>query len=337
MNTAITFIEYHLAENTITSDELSLMYPEWSVEKIVSKTGISKVHHAGDNECASDLAEKAVNKLLDKIEFNRDQINCLILCTQSPDYFLPTTSCILQDRLGLLDSTATFDFNLGCSGYIYGLGIAKGMIQTGQVKNVMLVTSDTYSKYIHPKDKSVRTIFSDAASASLITEESSKAEQLGPFVYGTDGSGYKNLIVPCGGARNSERQNLKEIADGSGNIRTDANLYMNGHEIFNFTLKKVPQLIEALLNKSKLNIEEIDYFVLHQANLFMLKNLRRKIKIPKEKFIISIKEYGNTVSSTIPIALKNKTDDGTIKKGDTLMLVGFGVGYSWGACIIKWS
>jgi 3-oxoacyl-[acyl-carrier-protein] synthase-3 len=229
------------------------------------------------------------------------------------------------------------DFNLGCSGFIYGLGIAKGLIESSQIKNVLLITAETYTKFINSNDKSVRTIFGDAGAATLIVSTDEDKPIIGPFVYGTDGSGYKNLIVPVGGIRFPKATiKYKEKEDASGNIRSEENLFMNGAEIFNFTIKSIPKVVHQLLEKAKLNQDDIDFFVFHQANKFILEHLRKKIKIPKEKFIISLKDCGNTVSSTIPIALKNKIDDGTINKGSIIMLVGFGVGYSWGATVLKW-
>ena len=242
----------------------------------------------------------------------------------------------MQDRLGLPTRCGAFDFNLGCSGYVYGLSVVKGMIETGIIGNALLITSETYTKYLHPSDRSVRTIFGDGASATFIASTESDEEYIGPFVFGTDGSGANELIVPAGGLRKpiSLETTLEETSDGI-IYRSPQNLFMNGAEIFNFTIRTVPATIRHLLEKSAKTIEDIDVFIFHQANKFMLESLRKKIKIPEEKFCINNEHYGNTVSSTIPMALEIERLNGNVKKGDVVMLVGFGVGLSWAATLVK--
>jgi len=222
---------------------------------------------------------------------------------------------------------------LGCSGFIYGLAMAKCLINSNIAKNILLITSETYTKHIHHKDKGNKTIFGDAAAAVII--EKSEKEQIGEFVLGTDGSGYKNLIVPNGGLRNRYDINSQEIDDGSGSIRTDNNLYMNGPEIFNFTIKAVPKVVSETLVKNNTTLEDLDYVIFHQANKYMNEYLRKKINIPKDKFYLNLLHTGNTISVTIPIAIKDCLDNNIIKKDDKVLLTGFGVGYSWGGTIIK--
>jgi 3-oxoacyl-[acyl-carrier-protein] synthase III len=337
MQAVISAIEYDLPEGQLTNEMLGAEYPEWSVEKIEEKIGIDVRRITAKDECASDMGVRAAEKLFTTGVCSREDIDYLLFCTQSPDYFLPTTACLMQDRLGLPKSCGALDFNLGCSGYIYGLGLAKGLIETGQARNVLLITAETYSKHIHTGDKSVRTLFGDAAAATLI-QSSGKAElKIGPFVYGTDGSGGKNLIVPTGGFRNPRKVESAQVEeDEQGNLRSQDNLYMNGSEIFTFTLRTIPKSVKELLSLSGKSLDDIDLFVFHQANKFMLEHLRKKLSVPEEKFYMSFKNYGNTVSSTIPIALKDAQRDGKLKSGDVVMLVGFGVGYSWGATLLHW-
>lgn len=332
----ITAIEYVLPVQTLSNEDLARDFPEWNVDKIFSKTGINKRQVVSVDECASDLAFNACEKLLNAIELERSAIDFIILCTQSPDYFLPATACILQDRLGLSTQCGAFDYNQGCSGFIYGLGLAKGLVETGQAKNVLLVTAEAYSKYIHPADKSVRTLFGDAAAATLI-QAVAESPCIDRFRYGTDGSGAKNLIVPIGGSRNPAALNVNPelYTDDSGNARTDANLYMNGAEIFEFSMTRIPQLFASLFDES-FTVEDVDLFAFHQANKFMLDSLRRRIKLPAEKFIAEFEHCGNTVSSSIPIALKESMLKGILTEGKTVVGVGFGVGYSWAGCVIKW-
>lgn len=337
MKAKISAIEYALPEGVLTNEDLVREYPDWSVEKIAEKTGIDRRHVVAAGECSSDLGVGAAEKLFASGAIAASSIDYLIFCTQSPDYFLPTTACVIQDRLGLATSIGAFDFNLGCSGFVYGLGLAKGLVETGQARNVLLLTAETYSKFIHPGDRSVRTLFGDAGAATLISAVASESEAIGPFVYGTDGSGAKNLIVSAGGMRRPFSEETAVVCeDEQGNLRALDNLYMNGSEIFTFTLGSVPKAVKALLDKSGKSMEEIDLFIFHQANRFMLDHLRKKCKIPEEKFVLAYQKFGNTVSCTIPIALKEAESTGQLRKGMRVMLVGFGVGYSWGANLIEW-
>ena len=337
MNAALAAIEYYLPSQVLSTEDLSAEFPEWSVQKIDSKTGIYARHIAAEGECASDMAVAAAQKLFASGACEPQSIDYLLLCTQSPDYFLPTTACLVQDRLGIPTSAGALDFNLGCSGYIYGLGLAQGLIASGQASSVLLLTAETYSKFLNRGDRSVRTIFGDAAAATLLVAKDSPAPLIGPFVYGTDGSGGANLIVPAGGLR---RPRSPETAvpqeDEGGNTRSPDDLYMNGAEIFNFTIAAVPESVHALMQKAGCALEDIDLAVFHQANKYMLDHLRKRMKIPAEKFQVTMSHCGNTVSSTIPIALKHAACEGPLRSGSLVLLVGFGVGYSWGATLLRW-
>ncbi|MGO4694452.1 3-oxoacyl-ACP synthase III family protein [Paenibacillus sp. 2TAB26] len=320
-------IEYYLPEQVESNDH---------GDKITSKIGIYERHIAGPDEYASDLAIAAANQLFDKHEIKREDIDFLLYCTQSPDYYLPTTACVIQNKLSLPTSVGALDINLGCSGYIYGLSLAKGLIETGQANNVLFITAETYSKFIHPMDRSVKPLFGDGAAATLL---SAGPSQYGvqSLVFGTDGRGSNNLIVPAGGLRNPlSEANFQEETDAFGNVRSKSNLYMNGPEIFNFTLNEVPASINKLLDKEGSTLEDFDFFIFHQANQHMLEYLRKKLKIDPNKFSVQFSDCGNTVSSTIPIALKRELENGKIKTGDKVMLVGFGVGYSWAAASLIW-
>ncbi|HMH45528.1 MAG TPA: ketoacyl-ACP synthase III [Pyrinomonadaceae bacterium] len=339
MGAAIKAIEYYLPREVLSNQQLSSEFPEWTMDKIEEKTGILERSIAAKEECSSDLGIEAARKLFASGACRSDEIDFLLLCTQSPDFFLPTTACLMQERLGIPRDAGALDFNLGCSGFIYGLGLAQGLIETGQAKNVLLITAETYSKFMNPGDKSVRTIFGDAAAATLIREldsgQNPSLPNIGPFIYGTDGRGGDNLIVRNGGMRNP-RSGCPATPDNQGNYRSDDNLYMNGSEIFAFTLRVVPNSVSSLLSRAGKRLEDIDLFVFHQANRYMLDHLRKKLNIPEEKFYIALRHCGNTVSSTIPIALKEALEEGKLKAGKIIMLVGFGVGYSWGATLIRW-
>ncbi len=329
----IKAISYYLPEIRLDNAELSSLFPEWSIDKISSKVGIVSRHIAAEDETAGDLAVKAAESLFAEYGIDRNSIDFILLCTQSPDYFLPTTACLLQDRLQLPQSAGALDFNLGCSGFVYGLALAKGLIAGGTAHNVLLLTAETYSKYIHPSDKGNRSIFGDGAAACLVSE--SGFAQIGDFVLGTDGSGYDKLIVRNGMARHRAADG-KVVRDESGSERRDDALYMDGGDIFNFTLKVLPGLEQQVLQKNGLGKEDIDYFVFHQANKFMLETVRKVCHIAPERFYLNMEQVGNTVSSTIPIALKDCMDNGTVFSGMTVLIAGFGVGLSWGGTVLKW-
>lgn len=329
----ISGISTYLPNTIITNENINEQFPEWSAEKISSKTGIFNRREADKDEFTSDMAIKSAINLFQEYKINKDDIDFVLLCTQSPDYFLPTTACIVQDKLGLKTSCGALDFNLGCSGYVYGLALASGLISSKIANNILLITSETYTKHIHSKDKSNKTIFGDAATATLVSKAGECEIQ--QFVLGTDGSGAENLIVKKGGIKHSERDG-EDIYDDEGNfLKNDNNLFMDGQKIFQFTTKAVPELVNNTLLANNLSLPDIDLFIFHQANQFMLDYIRRKLKISEEKFFIHLEDVGNTVSSTIPIALEEAMKSNRIEKGMTVLIAGFGVGYSYGATILK--
>ena len=329
----IKAISYYLPKKILDNDGLSRVFPEWSVDKISSKVGILSRHIAAEDETAGDLAVKAAESLFAEYGIPPDSVDFILLCTQSPDYFLPTTACLLQDRLGISQSAGALDFNLGCSGFVYGLALAKGLIAGKLARNVLLLTAETYSKYIHPSDKGNLSIFGDGAAACLISDEG--FARIGDFVLGTDGKGYDRLIVRNGGCRHREA-NGSESTDEAGVAMRDDYLYMNGGDIFNFTLKVIPEIERQVLEKNGLKKDDVDYYVFHQANKFMLETIRKVCDIVPERFYLNMEQVGNTVSSTIPIALKDCMDNGTISSGMEVMIAGFGVGLSWGGTVLKW-
>lgn len=325
-------ISYYLPERVVTNEELLKEFPEWSVDKVAAKVGVNSRHLAAEDETAGDMAEKAARKLFAEYSIDPKTIDFVMLCTQSPDYFLPSTACILQNRLGIPTSAGAFDYNLGCSGCVYGMAMAKGLIAGGVAKNVLLLTAETYQKYLHPSDKSNRSIFGDGAAACLISTEG--FAEIGEFCLGTDGSGAENLIVKTGAAR-CRKATGNVVEDEDGHQRFDDYLYMNGSAIFNFTLEAVPAMMKVILEKNQMEKDEVDYYVFHQANKFMLNTIRKVCVLPKEKFYVNLEETGNTVSSTVMISLKDNLGKGVITPGMKVMVSGFGVGLSWGGTILK--
>ncbi len=327
MKAYITRLAYYLPEIVEENKEVRLR----------KKTGILRRHVCPEDMTAADMAVNAAVKLFDD-SFAREKIDFLLYCTQSPDYPLPSTACILQDRLEIANCCGALDFDLGCSGYIYGLGMAKGLIESGQAKNVLLLTSETYTKYIHPDDHAVRPLFGDAATATVISAIEADVSGINGFVYGTDGSGADKLIVPVGGMRQRYQSTpVIETEDKYGNVRTNQNLYMDGGAIMDFALDVVPETVEQILSKTGLKKEGLDFCVFHQANKFILKSLQQICELTEIPYWNDVAEYGNTVSNSIPIAL---VDLMKVKKATALknvMLIGFGVGLSWGGCVVDLS
>jgi len=332
MNKAfIKAMDYYLPQKVLTNEELIKDFPEWSVNKIAEKVGINKRHIATENETSTDLAIEAGKKLFDR-GIDKESIDYILFCTQSPDYFLPASACIIQEKLGLSKNTGALDFNQGCSGFVYGLSLAKGLILGNIAKNVLFLTGETYTKKLHVKDKGNRTIFGDGAAATLISTEG--FAEIGEFCLGTDGSGAEHLIIKTGAARNTEKSNKVEFDENNNPVSPDY-IFMNGSEIFSFTLGAVPELVKKTLEKNNIQKDAVDLFIFHQANKYMLDFLRKKLKIEEEKFYIYLSEVGNTVSSTIPIAICEAIRDNKLKSGMETLLAGFGVGLSWAGCILR--
>ena len=330
MKVYIKAITYYLPFQILNNSDLVKEFPEWSVEKIASKVGINERHISAPEETSADMAEKAARLLFTEYNISPSDIDFVMLCTQSPDYFLPTTACILQNRLGISTKSGALDFNLGCSGFVYGLALAKGLIQSGVSRNVLLITSETYTKFIHTKDKGNRTIFGDAAAATFISKNG--FAEIQNFSLGTDGRGADKLIVKTGGMRNPPK--IKDLTiDNEGNSVSSDHLFMDGTEIFSFTLETVPLLVKETLESNELIQDQIDLFIFHQANKYMMNFLRRKIKIDENKFYYYLEKVGNTVSSTIPIAIKEALNENRLS--GNVLLAGFGVGYSWAGTVLK--
>jgi len=329
---AVRAISVYLPDGVLDNAELVRQFGTWTENKIYGKTGVSERRVVGD-EKVSDLAVAAGERLFEEHGIDRGSIDFLLLCTECPDYFLPATACIVQNRLGLRKDTGALDYNLGCSGFIYGLALAKGLILGGVARRVLLITAETITRTIHPQDKSTRTLFGDAAAATLV--EASAERGIGEFVLGTDGSGAERLIIPAGAwARPSSPETRVETKNKWGNVRTPENLYMDGPEILKFSMEVAPGCMNDTLERNGTSLEGLRLVVLHQASHMMLVKLREVLAIPEEKFVFNIEKYGNTVSSTIPIALYDSMQSGRLAKGDSVLVMGFGVGLSWGGTVL---
>ncbi len=319
-------IAVHLPTRIETNDELRREHPDWDIDLIESKTGIRQRHLAEKNETASDLAVQAIERLFREHAIDRNEIDFLLYCTQTPDYPLPTTSCLLQDRLGLPTRCGALDFNLGCSGYVYGLALADGLIQSGAAKKILLVTAETYSKYIDPDDRSLRTIFGDGAAATFVAAAPEKS--LWGFQFGSDGSGGDMLLVADGGARDADAAIRPRHRK-----RWNSRLYMDGPSLISFTVDAIPALIDEILRVNGLTRCRIDRYILHQATRKMLEQLTEVMDLPRDRVPIDMEDVGNTVSCTLPILIDRMRRRGELRSGAVNMLVGFGVGLSWAGCL----
>ena len=323
---AIGPIALHFPERVETNDELAALFPKWDLDVIYSKTGIRARHIAAADECSSDLGVAAAEKLLTAHQIDRSSIDFLLFCTQTPDYPLPTTACLMQHRLGLPTTVGALDFNLGCSGFVYGLSLADAMVRGGMARRVLLITAETYSKYIHPEDRSLRPIFGDGAAATLV--EASDSPSLSAFAFGTDGSAGDALMVNSGGARPVE-QALRPRTKW----RWASKLYMDGPGLITLTLDTVPQMVERVLAAGKLSASDVDLFLVHQATHKLLEHLRRDMQLDEERMPTMLRDFGNTVSSTIPILIHELRASGRLRRGVRSLLAGFGVGFSWAGCL----
>lgn len=323
---AVGPISIHFPEKVETNEQLAIECPSWNMEVIGQKTGIYRRHIAAPDECSSDLAVAASEKLFAEHGIDRDSIDFVLLCTQTPDYPLPTTACLIQDRLGLRQNIGALDFNLGCSGYVYGLSLAQGLIQSGAAERILLLTAETYSKFIHPTDRSLRTIFGDAAAATLI--EASDTPSLSGFEFGTDGSGAGTLIVGSHGFRPPE-----DAIPPKGRKRWPSDIYMDGPSLISFTVGKIPDLVDQILAKANLEFEDIGLLLFHQATFKLLNQLQEVLHVDETRLPIRLSEVGNTVSCTLPILIQQLRESGELPPDQPHMLVGFGVGWSWAGCV----
>lgn len=335
-NVRIAGIASAVPEPVLTEESDAFVFGEAEMRKISESTGVKKRHVAPVGMCTSELCFAAAEKLLEDLEWSRDSIDALIFVSQTPDYFLPATSCSLHSRLGLTKQCAAFDLNLGCSGYVYGLWVASHLVTNGSVKRLLLLVGDTITRLVSPQDRSVAPLFGDAGTATAI-EKNDYADAM-VFQMGTDGSGQEHLIVPAGAFRQPRtKQTAKRTEREGGKIRSDEDLFMDGAEIFTLTLREVPNLIKSTLDAAGWSVETADAFVMHQANRFMLQHLTKKMKLPPEKVILALEDYGNTSSASIPLAMTHAMASRLKSNSLNLVLAGFGVGFSWGAVALTCS
>lgn len=316
--------------NKIETRKYESVFDKATVEKNISVTGIKECYHADEKQTSSDLGFAAAQYLLEELDIDRDTIGVLIFIGSYLDYQVPPTACILQYRLGLSQNCIVFDTDLACSGYVYGLQTISAILASSSAKRGLIITGDITSKVISPLDKS-RMLFGDGGTATLVE----KTEPSSAMYFGmkTDGTRFKSIIVPGGAYRNSDASRERTLWS-DGNIRSDYDLFMNGTEVFSFTMTDVPKLAEEFIEYFHIDRSNVDNFILHQPNLFILTHLAKKLKIPKNKMPISLDRYGNTSVCAIPLTICDAYGDK--KSGyQNLFLYGFGVGLSWACAFLK--
>ena len=315
----------------ILLEKYAPVFGEDVVRKFSDMTGVVSRHVATADQTASDLAYAAAEHLIKHKNIDASSIGVLIFVTQTPDYKIPSTACVLHRRLGLGKDSMAFDINLGCSGYVVGLQTISAVMHSSNISRGLLLVGDTINKCVAPEDKSSCMLFGDAGSATLL-EKRQDATRIHSSTR-TDGNGYKAIIIPAGAYRNEGAVQARTLW-GDGNIRSDYDLYMNGTDVFNFTISEVPQLINEFMTEMKSSVEDYDAIVLHQANAYILKQVMKRTKFPKEKTPISMDRYGNTSVASIPLTVADLYGNmrGSILR---LLLCGFGIGLSWGVVACK--
>lgn len=335
MGVFIKHIEYYLPEKVISNLDFARDNPEWNIEKIEEKSGVKNRHVVEPNQTALDIAIKAIEKLFVSGVVTKDQIDAVIFCTQSQDYVMPANSFLIHKHFDFNQNVWTFDYNLACSGYIFGLAITRGIIETGLAKNVLLINSETYSKYLNPKDRSTNILFGDGAAASFISSENSAG--IIDIILSSNGEKFDTFYIPAGGMKIPKSIHTKETnIDHSGNAKSLENIHMNGFAVWQFISKNVSEQITTLLERNDLSTDDIDLFVFHQASKLTLDSLVKMLKLNDDKVFVNLQDVGNTVSASIPIALKDAEQRGRLKKGNLILLSGFGVGLSWGSIIMRY-
>ena len=333
MGLIIKSIEYFLPETIVTNDDLQKENPDWNLEKVTERSGVYKRHIANEDETAYDLSIKACDKLFQTND--KSKVDGIIYCTQSPDYIMPSNSFLLHDYLNLEDSVFAYDFNHACTGYIYCLAMANAFLKAGMANEILLVNADTYSKYINPKDRSTRVLFGDGAAATIV-KQSDEKKGIIDIDLGSFGSGYDKFWIPAGGLRLPKSDTTSiETKDDKANIRSQNDIEMDGLSVWSFINSVVPKQINSLLQQNNMVIYDIDQFIFHQASKMTLESIKKILNLDEKRVFINIQNIGNTVSASIPIALKEAMKQNKIDSGSIVILSGFGVGLSYGAILME--
>lgn len=335
--TVIRSIACALPETEVTNADLDDRHPAWAMDLVARRSGIESRHVAASDETSFDLSLQACDELFKRPGIDAREIDAILYCTQDPDYPMPGNAHLLHAHLGLGDNVLAFDYRLACSGFVYGLSLADALMRSGTATRVLLVTAETPSKRIHPKDRATRVLFGDGAAVTYLSAGGTAGARVLACQLGTHGAGFKHCYVPAGGARTpSSEETRRERTDPSGNVRTADDIHMNGPRVWAFVNSVVPGHISTLLEKSSFTSDEIDLYVFHQASKMILDSLAKALSIPSEKVFTCMSETGNLSSASIPFALNAALAEGVIGRGDRVLICGFGAGISYGSAIVEY-
>jgi 3-oxoacyl-[acyl-carrier-protein] synthase III len=334
--TVIGHISYVLPQRALTNDELARQNPTWDMSSVASRAGVTSRRISAPDETAFDLAALACDALIGEADLELGDVDAIISCTQSPDYVMPGNAHLLHRHLGLGDAVIAFDYNLACSGYVYGLAFADSFVARGLASNVLLVTADTYSKHINPKDRSARVLFGDGAAATHVSGSHDGRGTIVAAELCSHGSDFEKFYVPAGGMRTPRGERTREeTADRNGNVRSAENIHMDGMGVWAFVNSVVPGHVQSFLEKQSLTPKDIDVYVFHQASKMTLDSIAKALDLQPDRVYFNMNEVGNLVSASIPVALRMAIDDETIRPGDRVLLCGFGVGFSYGSILVQ--
>jgi len=335
-STTILGLAAVLPEGVVTNQEIAAKFGEREAASVLKMSGILQRRVATPAQHASDLALTAAERVLKHVAIDRSLIDLLIFVSQTPDYRIPTTSSILHGKLGLKQSCATFDVNQACSAYPYALSIGHAMIAAGLARYALILNADTLTKLIHPKDRSLVVLHGDGAAATVLGP-SEEGTGLEAFRLGTDGAGAKHLLVPAGGSRQPTGCGTRiEQTDAAGCVRTQENLVMDGPAVFHFSVYKIPEVIEAAMKELGHTVDDIDLFLLHQANKTMMEMIYKRLRVPVDKRFFCLERMGNSSGPSTPIALAEAWRGKRVRPGSRTLLCSFGAGLTWGISVIKW-
>lgn len=332
MGTTLSHIALAFPKKKFTNEDFFAQFPEERESKTWNKLGIKQRYLFDENEVPSDLAIEAAEKLFANQPELRKEIDFILFSCPERDYYTPVTSGVLQSRLEISQQCGCMDVHQGCTAFVYLLSLADGLVSIGASKKVLVLAVSPLSKKLHPTDKANRFLFGDAATAFVV--EKNESSKVHSYLFGNDGSQSDRIIIKDGEARNvfnasSEKAKINRFKE----TQYDGFFYQNGAGVFRFTLDRVPQMIDDILSKANYTKDDIDLFILHQPNVFMVKTLAKFAKLPTEKVIIDVEDYGNTGNVSIPILLHNLKEKKTLKKGMKLLIAAFGTGLSWNGCI----
>lgn len=337
MKASITAMHYCLPSKRLTNDELETRFDPKALKSIVKMSGIRERRVTEAGQTALDLGYVAAERMLRERGVPPESLDLIIFVSQTPDYQIPASACVLHERLKCASTCAAFDIGLGCSAFPYALSVVNGMIISGQARRALLVNADALTQVIHPGDRGLVPLHGDGAVATLVEATGDPVSGLSGFLLGTEGSGYRHLMIPASGARQPRSaESKREIRDNSGSVRTDEHLAMNGPAIFHFSVYKVPEIIRAALAKFQLNVNDLDLLLMHQANKTMLDLIYRAVGVPEEKRFFFMENVGNTSGASTPMVLAEAIRQGRVKPGGRTLIVSFGVGLSWGAALLRW-